>query len=60
MLVSLPPGFARGYPYHADGGDSEQVEGGGPDDGARAQRLRLEVVPDNADDRQQDLRGRRS
>ena len=55
-----PPDLAGGHPGDADGRDGEQVEGGRPDDGAGAERLRLEIVSNDSNHCQENLRGRRS
>ena len=58
--IALPSGLAIRNGDDADSRDGEEVEGSRADDGARAQRLRLEPVPHDAHDGQQDLRCRRT
>ena len=53
-----PPGLSRGYDGHADGGDDEEVEGSRPHDETGAQLILLEVIEENPNDGQQDLRRR--
>lgn len=58
LKVSNPPLLSVGDGHHADGADHEQVKGRWTHDGAGTQILGLEVVADDLDDWQQDLRGR--
>ena len=44
--------------HDTDGGDGQEVEGGGTHDGAGTQFVRLEVVTNDPDDGQEDFRGR--
>ena len=55
-----PPDLAVRNASDADGGDGEEVEGGGAHDGAGAELVRLKVVPDDSDDGQHDLGSRRT
>ena len=53
-----PSGLPCGDDGHADGGDDEEVEGSRPHDEAGAQLILLEVIEENPNDGQQDLRRR--
>ena len=52
-----PPDLPRRDGHDADGGDGEQVEGGRSHDGSGAELARLEVVEDDLDAGEEDLRG---
>ena len=45
-----PPGLARWYDGHTDGGDDEEIEGSGAHDEAGPELVLLEIIEENSND----------